>query len=370
MTQLETTKAIQDFATKVRAALAGLSTDEIQELTDGLEADLAERAADQGANFGSAAAYAAELKAAAGLGSSSAPEGIDASGKALDGLVRKSLASRLETLGSYFGARIHELPALKAIIDWLKPLTPVLWIARAYLVYFFFAYNGLVHEFISNGHSGGYLPDGPITFTLLLALTFLSVQLGRGKSKKILTVLTKLVMSIWALMIIPSFVTSFSWAYYTGSNQIDYRTPAEGLYSAGSEVTNIFAYDSNGTALHDVQLFDQNGKPLAVGNNLQNDNGVWYHYLNESSENIATIPHTQSAWITGWNVYPLEQVSMETLYNGKPIQPTAAPLPFQKANPLVLNSDQSANGSSQVTEGPTSGPTAGPSATPTAAPTK
>lgn len=337
MTQPETTKAIQDFATKVRAALAGLSTDEIQELTDGLEADLAERAADQGTNFGSAAAYAAELKAAAGLGSSAASEAMDSAGKAVADLVRNSLASRLETLGRNFGARVDELPALKALVDWLKPLTPVLWIARAYLVYFFFAYNGLVHEFVNNGGSGGYLPDGPITFALLVALTFLSVQLGHRKSKKLLTMLTKLVMSIWALMIIPSFVTSFGWAYYTGSNQIDYRTPAEGLYSAGTEVTNIFAYDAKGNPLKDVQLFDQNGKPLAVGNNLQNDNGVWYHYLTESSEDIATIPHTQSAWITGWNVYPLEQVSMDTLYNGQLIQPTAAPLPFGKANALVFN---------------------------------
>lgn len=334
MTQLETTKAISEFATKVRAALAGLSADEIQELTDGLEADLAERAADQGTNFGSAAAYAAELKAAAGLGSSSTPESIDASGKAVVDIIRKSLATHLEALGRKFSARVDELPALRALVDWLKPLTPVLWIARAYLVFFFFSNNGLVHEFLNHGGSMGYFPDGPVSFALLLALTFMSIQMGRKKFKKTLPLLAKAVFSVWALMMIPSFINSFSWAYYTGINQVEYRTPAEGLYSAGSEVTNIFAYDSKGTALHDVQLFDQNGKPLAVGNNLQNDNGVWYHYLNDS---IATIPHTQSAWITGWNVYPLQQVSMETLYNGQPIQPTAAPLPFGKANALVFN---------------------------------
>ena len=370
MTQLETTKAIQDFATKVRAALAGLSTDEIQELTDGLEADLAERAADQGTNFGSAAAYAAELKAAAGLGSSAASEAMDSAGKAVADLVRKSLASRLETLGRNFGARVDELPALKALVDWLKPLTPVLWIARAYLVYFFFAYNGLVHEFVNNGGSGGYLPDGPVTFALLLALTFLSVQLGRRKSRKVPSMLTKLVFSVWALMIIPSFVTSFGWAYYTGSNQIDYRTPAEGLYSAGTEVTNIFAYDAKGNPLKDVQLFDQNGKPLAVGNNLQNDNGVWYHYLTESSEDIATIPHTQSAWITGWNVYPLEQVSMDTLYNGQLIQPTAAPLPFGKANPLVFSQEVQSQPSASASAAESATPTATQSAAPSIGATK
>ena len=369
MSKPETNKAIQDFAAQVRAALAGLSNDEIHELTEGLEADLAERAADHGTSFGSAAAYAAELKAAAGL----TPEPQEDSNAEIDlgKLVKTTLGRRIENLRQAMSKRIDDAPALRGTLNWLQPFIPVLWIARGYLVYFFLAYNGI----ISDRHSSGYLPDGPISLALFLFTQFASISLGRSKKVgSVPQLLGKLVLSVWAIMVIPSFFYSLNWAYYTGSNQVEYRIPAEGLYSGGNEVSNVFAYDTKGNPLTDVQLFDQNGKPLAVGNNYQNDNGVWYHYLSEGTENLATTPHTQSAWITGWNVFPLQQVSMDKLYNGLPLQPTAAPLPFGKANPLVLNSDQSGTGANSATAGPTAGPTSGPSAnasgTATSAPNK
>jgi len=365
MSKPETNKAIQDFAAQVRAALAGLSSDEIHELTEGLEADLAERAADHGTSFGSAAAYAAELKAAAGL----TPEPHEDTNAEVDlgKLVKTTLGRRIENIRHSVSKGIDDAPALRGTINWLQPFIPILWIARGYLVYFFLAYNGL----ISDRYSSGYLPDGPITIALFLVTQFVSISLGRSKKVgSVPQMIGKLVMSVWAIMVIPSLFTSLHWAYYLGSNQVEYRIPQEGLYSAGNEVSNVFAYDTKGNPLTDVQLFDQNGKPLAVGNNYQNQAGTWYHNIDETT---ALVPHTQSPWISGWNVFPLQQVSMTSVNESQPLQPTAVPLPFQKANPLVLNSDQSGTGANSATAGPTSGPTAAPSAsasgTATSAPT-
>lgn len=64
---------IEKFVNRVRAKLADLDAATIAELTDGLEADLQDRAGEEGAGFklGNPAAYAEELRASAGLGSSS-----------------------------------------------------------------------------------------------------------------------------------------------------------------------------------------------------------------------------------------------------------------------------------------------------------
>jgi hypothetical protein len=51
------------------------------------------------------------------------------------------------------------------------------------------------------------------------------------------------------------------------NTRVDYMEvpPHEGVYAAGHQVWNIYAYDSNGVMLHDVRLFDQTGRPLSLG---------------------------------------------------------------------------------------------------------
>ena len=67
---------VAGYAAAVRRALAGLGPEQVEDLTDGLEADLAEaladeavagRGADPVTRFGTPEEYAAELGAAAGL---------------------------------------------------------------------------------------------------------------------------------------------------------------------------------------------------------------------------------------------------------------------------------------------------------------
>src|SRR3954464_4940069 len=66
--------AVAEFAAAVRAALTDLAPDEIDELTDGLEADLTDRLSDTDATeLGDPRAYAEELRAAAGVPRRSVP---------------------------------------------------------------------------------------------------------------------------------------------------------------------------------------------------------------------------------------------------------------------------------------------------------
>ncbi|GAA3618916.1 hypothetical protein GCM10022223_39650 [Kineosporia mesophila] len=64
---LENHRPIADYLAAVRTALADLPADEVDELTGGLEADLAESLAENGSPvevFGPPEAYAAELRSA------------------------------------------------------------------------------------------------------------------------------------------------------------------------------------------------------------------------------------------------------------------------------------------------------------------
>ena len=64
---LEARPDVAAFVAAVRARLADLTDEEREELLGGLEADLSERLTEGEADLGDPAAYAAELRAAAGL---------------------------------------------------------------------------------------------------------------------------------------------------------------------------------------------------------------------------------------------------------------------------------------------------------------
>ena len=68
--KMPTAHDVNEYVQQVRAELADLPPDDVEELTGGLEADLAERLAESPdglAGLGSPQVYAAELRSAAGL---------------------------------------------------------------------------------------------------------------------------------------------------------------------------------------------------------------------------------------------------------------------------------------------------------------
>ena len=114
----EQVEDVRAYVRAVRAWLGDLPADEVEDLTAGMEADLAERAAESGGPLGGLLgepeAYAAELRSAAGL-----PPRVDVVA-APDAVPREPWTDRL-------ARDAHELVARH---PWLRELRPTWWLAR------------------------------------------------------------------------------------------------------------------------------------------------------------------------------------------------------------------------------------------------
>jgi hypothetical protein len=229
------------FAAGVRAALADLPAEEVDDLTEGLEADLAESLAeDLRRTLPDPVTYAAELRAAAGLPGRTAKRG------ALSSLVDAWSGAQKDVANA-----IAHHPGLASVAGFVADLRPAWWIVRAWLA------TWLLAAFF--GMEDGYWFDG-VWWVVLLGLVIVSVQWGRGRWG--FQGLRGLVLAgnvAAALALLPVLSAAQSWG-----GETDYAEPYEapGLTFNGQQLTNIFAYDAAGNPLADVQLFDQDGHPL------------------------------------------------------------------------------------------------------------
>jgi hypothetical protein len=237
----------------VRAALADLPGDARDDLLEDEPSHLAELLAEGNGTLeerlGTPEAYAAELRAAAGLAAPTGARSNPTPGAALvklrSGLRRADLA-----IGPIFGyARAAEL---------LRLLRPGWWVLRGYLV-------GLVILGAIGGRDkAAFLPfysSAGWAWLIIVGLCVVaSVRLGQ--------VMPRLREGYrWAIAAAGVFVVflalvSLNWngapIYYEGPS-------ANVYYDQYSGVTDIYPYDKDNKALSDVQLFDQNGNPIQVG---------------------------------------------------------------------------------------------------------
>ena len=335
--------AIAEFAAAVRSALSDLAPDEVDDLTDGLEADLTDRLEDaDGAELGDPVAYAEELRAAAGL-----PHRAK----------RRGVASELAALRTAPGSVARDVRAVIARTPWLGRLTgflvslrPVWWVLRAVLV---------------TAAAGIFFGGAPVNgFSVIFGIVALivSVQFGRGKwlpfawmrglllaLNIILAIATPFVIAGWAAQL--NNATSAQ-QYLDDTSEFPDQS---GLAYNGNSVSNIFAYDAQGNPLTDVQLYDQDGKPL----NISGDPTATT--FQDGHPGILA-PSQEVPGRLGWNVYPLGHVSANDLNPDGSVKhsvtPTPAKLPFATATPLA--------GATQAV--PTPSTSATPQATATPAP--
>lgn len=323
MTTSTVAPEILAFAQGVRDALADLPADEVDDLTDGLEADLAESLAeDLRRTLPDPIAYAAELRLAAGLPMREAPA---------RGGVLASLAEVLRDARIGAEQALHNIPAATAVVDFLAVLRPGWWIVRAWIA------TWLVAE--ATFGVGGWF------WVVLLLFVVVSVQWGRGRltfrGVRVLTAVGNIV-AVVALLPVLSAAQSGNGDYNLGYDEGHSAGPAgaeqdlTGVYLNGQEVTNIFGYDAAGRALTDIQLFDQDGKPLATsvpgGNGCLDPNcekeGLW-------------VPSTLRNGTVAWNVFPMRMVEASYLSGGESpdavpgAEPQDRPLPFAQVPALV-----------------------------------
>lgn len=269
------------FAAAVRSALSDLPPDELDELTDGLEADLTERAAEtpDAADLGDPVAYAEELRAAAGYPPRSARSHL--------GGTLPRLRSIPQDLRSGWKSLLAERPLVAGIAAFVLTLRPLWWVFRGVAVYAaiatFFGVNGMTW------------------WPIALAVIVLSVQVGRGWMLQRTWVRWAMrVASVVALFAAPVLLNMTIIAA-NNSNYAMYEPQTiypQGLSLNGGQIDNIFAYDAAGEPIDQVQLFDQNGTPL----NLVGDTSVDFWGAQDGS---MVVPSDDVPGRAGWNVFPL-----------------------------------------------------------------
>lgn len=318
------------FVAAVRAQLDDLSSEEVTELTGGLEADLTDELADAGQTpherYGDPVEYARELRSAAGL----PPRGRG----------RPGLPTRFASLL----ADVQAQPWWPAVRDFFVALRPVWWVLRAWI---------LVEAFLGIflGHSGGLFVGDEVGFLLVLAAIVVSVEVGRrlhtfGRRQRTTTTVVN-VLAVLALLPV-LWQTTASSGYDAGSGYVDQTPP--GLSYNGAAVSNVFPYDAQGRPLEGVQLYDQQGQALEIGEADRTQ-------FDTNGNELRLLPGTAAGMPQRWNVFPLREQQMGTAtdIDGNPVPgPTrAAQAPFAAVPPLLAAPAASAGATPTATATPT-----------------
>ncbi|MCW2751357.1 MAG: hypothetical protein JWR83_2467 [Aeromicrobium sp.] len=310
---------IVKFAAAVREALADLPEEERDELTDGLEADLSESLAeDLRRTLPDPIAYAAELRAAAGL---------PARGKVRGGLS----ASWRETV-SDIRLAIRRHPALHSLLEFLTVLRPAWWLVRAWVAYYLVFTGNLF------GDSRGMISFAPLSLAMFLLFVVVSVQWGRGEwlPRSGLPWLIGAGNVLALLLLLPA-ISHANTTSSTPDTFDAYPAPLDGLAMNGQQISNIFAYGHDGKLLRSVQLFDQSGQPLDPFGSQPGDDGPC---ANDDCTSFIT-PRSLETGAAAYNVYPQSTVRTEmSLEQGRYVPvpgatPTVPTAPFLKV-PAVL----------------------------------
>lgn len=338
--------AVAEFAAAVRAALSDLPPDELDELTDGLVADLTERAAEAGdPDLGDPAAYAEELRAAAGYPPRDARSHR---GSVLPDLAPLALRVRRNW------SELREHPVAGGVIAFLVSLRPIWWVFRGWAI-------GM---WIGSALFGGWapIPESAGGWLVLLGVIAVSVQLGRGKWLPRQWMRRAFLVLNVAMVVATPFVLGWAGqalenmknAYYYGSEETSWFTS---LNRDGVQIDNIFAYDENGEPIDRVQLFDQDGNPLNLVSDTQEP--FWGTMNGEM-----VVPSGDVPGRAGWNVYPLQQADWSSFEDDGVIdedETFAADFPGIHVKPLANRETTT----EEMTEG---GPLAGADVGPTPAP--
>jgi hypothetical protein len=370
---------VSAYASAVRAHLADLSPEQVEDLTDGLEADLAEALEDRegpvvtgeipigraaaaagipappgaapGASmidltrrFGPADAYAAELRAAAGLApGAAAPRGPrQVLGARLAGVTE--VATRLRRIA---------VPAIKRaagsrLWSWVLALRPLWWLVRGWL--WFVIVLGIRGTVFGSALDFGlfrFIPRSPITWATLIGLLLLSVAVGRGLGSghrwaRIAVATTSAV----AILTLPwsatelklriderlAFAPVIQYVEVPAAGQGDVPAIEDGVYVDGMMVSNLFVYDAAGNPLEGVQIYDDRGRQVRT---MQTGWADWE--LPGVAETWRFIAAQDGDGRNRWNVYPLmgapssswDTEAGSTLLEGEDLR--LPPLPFAKA---------------------------------------
>jgi hypothetical protein len=236
---------IDYYLERVAAALADLSPEVRDDLMEDLPAHFAEVLEEQGGSLidrlGPPAAYAAELRAAAGV---EAAPGTRIGGSGID-LVK--LRARLRTADERAGSLI----GYERSTDFLRLLRPAWWVARGVaVVVLIFALDIIPTDRI----------DEPVGWVLMAAAVIVSVRLGATGRPHMHRFVGYGITAVAVIGMVFIAANLDGIVYRYGDSQT--YVPANDQYSG---VVDVYPVDENGRPLRNVTLYDQNGNPISLG---------------------------------------------------------------------------------------------------------
>ena len=290
------TEGVAAYVREVRGELADLPIEDVDDLTGGMEADLTELAAECGGDLagrlGSPQLYAAELRSAAGL-----PEPAARSGRQ-----HRPWGEALTHASASFTRLTEQHPWLRSVTAFLVTLRPAWWLLRGYLA-------AWVLWSMFGGDSNGIRPHSFLELVMAVTAIVVSVQIGRGWLRQ-RTLSRPLLVLANAIAVIAALVASGSGG---GNHYVETYSPPPGVSLNGEAVGNIYGYDSAGTRISDVRLFDQDGRPLGGGDDIYDSNGNPMGVVRDSSGTALT------------NVYPRALVGSDPWQITDPANPQENP---------------------------------------------
>jgi hypothetical protein len=378
--------AVGRYAADVRRHLADLPPDQVDDLTDGLEADLTDAlsdgpagavegsAVDLTSRFGDPHGYAQELRAAAGL----PDEGTTGA---------RPWPDRWSRAGGSVAAGWRRTAAVVRRQPWAAPvagaardLRPFWWAARGWIAYqalMWVASESSVLLMRVRPERDG-VPGRALHWTLLLLLVAVSVQWGRGRwGAAQLPWLSRAATAGALVLLVPVAVFTYESRFYApAASDVRYVEipgatiqPDDGVWVDGMQVSNLFVYDADGNPLSEVQVYDDRGRPVRA----TADEGYGSWSLPGVDEPWTFVPSQDEDGRRRWNVYPLQGAptsSFSFAGDGSAPRldeaPRTPPRPFAKAPALVLSAADGTGASPD--EGPGSGGGETPGTGPTAAP--
>lgn len=323
------------FVAAVRAQLDDLTADEVDELTDGLEADLNDTLTDTGTSpeeqLGDPAAYAAELRSAAGL-----PP------RAVHGGERLGAVDRLRRSADEAMAGVRSQRWWPGVRDFVVTLRPAWWALRGLV-----AVSGVV---VVLGMEGSLL----LALVLGLAAVVASVELGRRRIadrtpawRSLIAVGNALaVVGVWVVVVSGGLPPQLGSHVVEGADagglppQSDSHViegpdaTGTGVSLDGQEVINIYPFDSEGRPLSGVQLYDQDGRRLSV-----DGSGRELDYTVDGrgrSLTVVQVPAVDASGQQRWNVFPLRQRADAVDDMGGTVAGTPTPAPAPQVDPGPL----------------------------------
>ena len=258
MTAPVTTPEAQRYLAAVDGELSDLPVEERAELLEDLSLHLTALDEETGdarpleVRLGTPVAYAAELRLAAGLPARGSRQ------------TRPTPALVLQARRTW--RRATASPAGKEVLAFLPLLEPAWWLLRAYLL--------VVALFLVTGHGvrdSMLLGPGVLGLLLVGAAIAASVALARKPlpaQKRQLLRIGEVVLGVgmfFALVGGSSSGPSPDYGYYAGSPAPQTASGSWPLLSTAGPVTDIFPYNASGEPLDGVLLYDQDGRPLRVG---------------------------------------------------------------------------------------------------------